>query len=140
MSESLPCIKFIYNTCNDVEAMRAFYIDLLGLPLTSFRNDEKGKWLEYNCSGIEFIWHLSPDKVEAAAEFSRQPGWDGGTLDRASCSIEYSKEGFFDVVERLKQAGVTAAKPEAEDRGSYWAFPVLDPLGNTVEPYFQVGD
>jgi catechol 2,3-dioxygenase-like lactoylglutathione lyase family enzyme len=137
MSDSLPSIKFIYNYCRDLEAMRAFYIDQLGLPLTSFRNDDKAAYLEHNCGGIEFMWFLSTS-VQMEDEFSRQPGWPGGALDRVSCSIEYTEEGFFAAVERLKQAGAKSSKPNAEDRGSYWAFPVLDPMGNTVELFFQV--
>jgi hypothetical protein len=141
MSETgLPCIKFIYNYCNDVETVRQFYIDLLALPLTYFMNDERGRFLEFNCGGIEFMFFQSPRPAPVVTEFSRQPGWEGGTLERPSCSIEYSAADFAACVERLQRAGVTSARPAPECRGSYWAFPVLDPMGNTVEPVLQLAE
>jgi catechol 2,3-dioxygenase-like lactoylglutathione lyase family enzyme len=135
---AIPCIKFIYNYCNDVEAMRRFYIELLGLPLTFFMNDERGRFLEFNCSGIEFMFFESKSPLPVLTEFSRQPGWEGGILERPSCSIEYPPTEFQACVKRLQDAGIVSARPQPECRGSYWAFPVLDPMGNTVEPVLQL--
>jgi catechol 2,3-dioxygenase-like lactoylglutathione lyase family enzyme len=133
-----PSIKFIYNYCNDVEAMRQFYIELLGLPQTFFMNDERGRFLEFNCEGIEFMFFQASAPLPVPTEFSRQPGWEGGTLERPSCSIEYPPREFAACVKRLQTAGVRSAKPAPECHGSYWAFPVLDPMGNTVEPVLQL--
>jgi catechol 2,3-dioxygenase-like lactoylglutathione lyase family enzyme len=137
---SRPGIKFVYNYCNDIEAMHHFYIELLGLPLTFYMNDEHTRLLEHNCGGIEFLWFVAPEPLPELTEFSAQPGWDGGTLRRPSCSIEFDQAGFEAAVERLRAAGVTAWRHEPENRGSYVAYPVLDPMGNTVEPYYQIGE
>lgn len=64
-------IKFLYLMCNDVEAMRRFYTDVVGL---------------------------------------MQPGWKGA-----------GARSFFD-------------EPQWQ-QDTYWEFPVLDPMENTVEIY-----
>jgi hypothetical protein len=61
---------------------------------------------------------------------SRQPGWEGGVLQRPSWSIEYDAEDFASCVKHLQQAGVPLRLPQPECHGSYWAFPVLDPMGS----------
>jgi catechol 2,3-dioxygenase-like lactoylglutathione lyase family enzyme len=134
-----PAIKFIYNYCNDMEAMRHFYIDLLGLPLGFFMNDEHGQVFEFECCGILFLWFPADPPLPVQTEFSNQPGWQGGTLQRPSWSLEYDAADFAACVQRLQAAGVPAWQPQPECRGSYWAFPVLDPMGNTVEPVLQLG-
>jgi catechol 2,3-dioxygenase-like lactoylglutathione lyase family enzyme len=136
----MPAIRFIYSYCNDMEAMRRFYIDLLGLPLTFYMNDDRGQIFEFNCGGIELMFFPAEPRLPVQTEFSRQPGWEGGKLQHPSCSIEYDAQDFADCVARLQAAGVPALRPQPECRGSYWAFPVLDPMGSTVEPVLQLGD
>jgi hypothetical protein len=132
-------IKFVYNYCSSIDAMRFFYTELIGLNETSYQNDPDWKWLVYKCGGFEFMFFEAPG-LSAASEFSEQPGWDGGTLPRVSWSIEVPEADFADAVARLSAAeGVRcfADKPVwAQD--SYWSFPVLDPMGNTAEIYSMV--
>jgi hypothetical protein len=120
--------------------MRHFYIDLLGLPLTFYMNDERGKIFEFECGGVLFLWFPADPPLPVPTQFSRQPGWEGGTLQQPSWSLEYSAADFRACVQRLQAAGGPLRQPQPECRGSYWAFPVLDPMGNTVEPVLQLGD
>ena len=134
-------IKYVYAYANDLDAMRRFYTDLVGMTEGAFRNDEQWGWLVYKCAGFQLMFFrseppLSPAPVET--RWALQPGWnDGEVRDGAeifSWSIRVPESAFADTVARLKEAGVESyyEKP-MWFQDSYWGFPVRDPMGGTVE-------
>lgn len=127
-------LSFIYLYATDLAAMRHFYTDLLGLSETSYQEGPEG-WLGYKSGALEFLIFPAP-AASPPAGWAVQPGWDGGTEPRVSWSIDVGPEKFRPTVAALKDSGAEcfAADPRwCQD--SYWAFPVRDPMGNTVEVY-----
>ena len=125
-------LRFLYIHCTDLEAMRHFYTDLLGLTETFYTPGPEGA-LAYACDELQFTIFSVESAGPVLAEWHRQPGWEGGTLPGTSWSIvAESKEAFAASVARLVEARVPAFF-EAPRWLGYWSFPIKDPIGNTVE-------
>jgi catechol 2,3-dioxygenase-like lactoylglutathione lyase family enzyme len=131
----MPTVRFVYAYCNDLEAMRRFYADLLGLPQTSVENGRNGGFIELDCGGFRLAFLQAAAPRPVATELSKLPGCTGGEIEQALCSIEYSAEDYAAVIARLAAAGHHSPQPDGE-----WSYPVLDPMGNTVEVYRAFGD
>jgi catechol 2,3-dioxygenase-like lactoylglutathione lyase family enzyme len=124
---------------NDIDAMRHFYTDLVGLAEGSYRNDAQYGWLTYDCGGFEFMCFRTSQPLPVPEQFSAQPGWEGGQRLAISWSVSIPEAQFAEVVQRLKSDGVKCfAEQPLWAQDSYWSFPVLDPTGNTVELYCEV--
>lgn len=125
-------LRFLYVFADDLDAMRTFYSDLIGLD-EFFHAAGADGGLGYRCDRLQFTILPDPDAVRADAAWHRQPGWEGGTLLTPSWSIESeSREAFAAAVDRLRAAGVPLLHDQPRWVG-YWSFPVRDPMGNTVE-------
>jgi catechol 2,3-dioxygenase-like lactoylglutathione lyase family enzyme len=125
-------LRFLYIHCADLETMRRFYTDLLGLT-ESFYAAGRGGALAYACDELQFTIFPAESAEPAPVEWHRQPGWEGGTLPGISWSIvAESREAFAASVARLVAADVPAFFETPRWLG-YWSFPVKDPMGNTVE-------
>jgi catechol 2,3-dioxygenase-like lactoylglutathione lyase family enzyme len=131
-------IAYIYQSCNDLPAMRHFYTDLLGMDEGSYQEGEQG-WLVYDCGGLLFMIFPSTYELEQAGGWGMQPGWAGGSVEALSWSVEVPAERFAAVVAALQGEGVEAYfdKPQWF-QDSYWGYPVKDPMGNTVEVFRNV--
>ncbi|MBN2083154.1 VOC family protein [bacterium] len=129
-------VRFFYLLCNDVEAMRGFYTDLLGMQETNYMNEPEMGWLCYAFGDIEFMFFRAENTLPVPDKYASQPGWPGGELEVPSWSVLIPEEDFAATVQALINAGVPtfAAKPMF-CLDNYWSFPVLDPMGNTVEVY-----
>lgn len=110
--------------------MRHFYTELVGLDEFFFSDDDRS--IGYRCGSIQFSVHEVAGAEPSEVGFASQPGWDGGTTGLPSWSVTYSEDQFHAAVERLRAAGVPAAHGEPA-WVHYWSYPVLDPMGNTVE-------
>lgn len=129
-------VPFVYHVCNDVEAMRRFYVDLLGMEQSAFLDTKEFGFLALECGGLQLMWFRADEPLPVADAFACQPGWAGGTLDVSSFSTLVPEEDFTAVYERLKDAGVKMFEPVPHWRqDSYWGLSVLDPMGQTVEVY-----
>ena len=129
-------IRFLHNVCNDVEAMRRFYVDLLGMEQAAFRDAEDFGWLALQCDGFQAMWFRGDGALPVPTEFTCQPGWDGGVLDLTSWAVHIPEARFRAVFEALRDAGVTLFEPlPAWRQDCYWGLSALDPMGATVEVY-----
>jgi catechol 2,3-dioxygenase-like lactoylglutathione lyase family enzyme len=132
-------VKFVYSLCNDIEAMRHFYTDLLGMEEIAFYSDEEQKfgYLSYLCAGgLEFDFFYTGQEVAVQKDWSWQPGYEGGTSPITSWSVQIPEADFPTVVARLQKDGVKSFNENPFwCLDSYWAFPVADPQGYTVEVY-----
>jgi catechol 2,3-dioxygenase-like lactoylglutathione lyase family enzyme len=125
-------LRFLYLPCRDLEAMRRFYTDLVGLTETYHAPGPEGG-LAYACDRLQLTFFAAPDAAPNAAGWHRQPGWAGGTVAGASWSIVADDEAAFRAAAaRLTEAGVPRHAEHPRWVG-YWSFPVRDPMGNTVE-------
>ena len=132
-------LKFLYNQCNDVKAVKEFYGDLLGMEVASFMDKPEFGWLNIRSEGFEVMFFRADSKLEVPTEFAFQPGDGGGPRAAASWSVNVPEAEFRATVDRLRKARVKAmTKAPTWRQDSYWGFTVLDPAGNTVEVYCAV--
>ncbi|MBN2381034.1 VOC family protein [candidate division WOR-3 bacterium] len=127
-------VKFLFNVCNDIDEIRHFYTDIMGMQEQAFMNDENFGYLSYHCDNFDFMFFRAEEKLPVITEWACQPGWAGGTLETTSWGIMMPFEEFKSVYKRMKTQGVPLFKPEPEWRhDSYWGLSVMDPMGNTIE-------
>ena len=132
-------LKFIYNVCNDVAAIKRFYGDLLGMKIASFMDKPEFGWVNIASDGFEFMFFRAEGKFIEPTEFAMQPGDGGGPRQATSWSVAIPEQDYGATIERVRQAGVKAMTSTPTWRqDSYWGFTVLDPAGNTVEVYCAV--
>jgi hypothetical protein len=128
-------IRFLFTFCTDVDVMRHFYTELMGMTECSYCNEEQWGWVCYRSEGFELMFLRAPD-VKPLPGFAAQPGWEGGEALITSWSVEVTEEDFAETWRRLVEDGVKLFKPVPEWRqDSYWGISVLDPMGNTLEVY-----
>ena len=128
-------MPFIYNFCNDVEAVRDFYVRLLGMAEASYQNTEQFGWLNIAAGGFEFMYFRVDDPLPKR-EFAGQPGDGGGPGLHTSWSVLIPESAFETTCQRLREANVPSMTPTPTWRqDSYWGITVMDPAGNTVEVY-----
>jgi catechol 2,3-dioxygenase-like lactoylglutathione lyase family enzyme len=126
-----PGVKFIYLFCNDLQKMRHFYTDLVGLKEIYYSEDPDGT-VAYDCDGLQFTIMLDPKARNATQAWARQPGWEGGNQPSLSWSICLTENEYGKVIKKLQEEVVVAFYEQPQWQG-YWSFPVKDPMGNTVE-------
>lgn len=127
-------VKFLFSVCNDIDAMRHFYTDILGLTEKAYMNDENFGWLNYQCDGFEFMFFRADKKIPVLTEWASQPAWEGGTAEVTSWGIMMPVKKFAEAYEIMEKEGIPMFKPEPEWRfESYWGLSVMDPMGNTIE-------
>ncbi|MCE9636847.1 MAG: VOC family protein [Planctomycetes bacterium] len=138
MTDATPraTIRFLFNVCNDVEAMRRFYVDDLGLKQDSFQDTPEFGWLSLQCEGFQAMWFRADNPQPIARMWAMQPGWQGGTAEVVSWGIWVPEAEFAAVFERLAKSGAPLfrAVPEWRQNG-YWGLSVRDPMGATIEVY-----
>jgi catechol 2,3-dioxygenase-like lactoylglutathione lyase family enzyme len=131
-----PAIKFIFIYANDVEQMRNFYTNILGLEEVCFINEGGFGYINYNMGGFEFMIFKTDKPIPIHQEWQAQPGYPGGTGYLPSWSVIIDKSCFESVVQKCRDAGLKTFSDKPEWRQeSYWGFTVADPMGNTVEIY-----
>lgn len=132
--EAKANVRFVYNFCNDLAAMRRFYTGLLGLDEAGYSEDHR--YLAYRSEGFQLMFFRPDAEVPVKKGWADQPTYEGGSEYVTSWSVEVPEEEFAAAVERLRAAGVESFAAEPDWRvDSYWGFTVKDPMGNTVEVY-----
>lgn len=119
--------SFLYLHTADLAAARGFYSEMLGLDEIVASEEVIG----YRIGALQLTIakHENPPAVEG---WSRQLGWEGGTTAVPSWGVEVADDAFGPTVRRLRATPSPAWSSEPVWVG-YWSFPVLDPMGNTVE-------
>lgn len=138
MSDKKPqiSINVLYLYCNDINAIRHFYKDILGLGEHDF-----GMPKEFYCGktsdGITMMWARSKDgNLPKRESWVDLPGVECGKLEEVSWGIQIPSDLFPEIVSKFKTEDTESRFPNpiwAQD--SYWAFPVRDPMGYTVEVF-----
>ena len=132
-------LRFVYNQCNDVKAIKEFYGDILGMKIAAFMDKPEFGWVNIASEGLEFMFFRADNKLEVPTEFAMQPGDGGGPRAATSWSVCIPEQDYRATVEKLRKAGAKAMTQAPTWRQeSYWGFTVLDPAGNTVEVYCSV--
>ena len=131
-----PGVRFLYIPAADLDAMRTFYTELLGLEEIYFG---AGESLGYSCAGFQFTILHDPAAPTPPPGWATQPGWRGESVSAVSWSVELTEPAFRAAVDRLRQRGVDALHDLPVWVG-YWSFPVRDPAGYTVEVTWPAED
>lgn len=127
-------VRFLFNVCNDIDAIRHFYTDILGMQEKAYMNEENFGWLNYQSDGFEFMFFRADKEIPVITEWASQPGWEGGTLETTSWGMMMPFDQFKAAYEKMKEEDVPTYKSEPEWRHeSYWGISVMDPMGNTIE-------
>ncbi len=129
-------IKFLFVMCNDVDVIRHFYTDLLGMTESSYMNTDDWAWICYKSGNMEFMFFRGHEELPVNDEWTWQPGW-GGDVDGVSWAINVPEDMYADMVRAIIDDGdVPMHEPCPEWRQeSYWGWTIMDPMGNTVELY-----
>lgn len=122
-------VRFLYLHCRDLDTVRHFYSELVGLSEVYF---SPGEAVAYRCDQLQFTVLQSDRPLPAVSGWAAQPGWEGGTSAYPSWSVECNRAALDGAVQRLRASGVLA-QHEAPVWVGYWSFPVRDPMGWTVE-------
>jgi catechol 2,3-dioxygenase-like lactoylglutathione lyase family enzyme len=131
-----PRFRFIFNVCNDVAAMRRFYVDLLGLQEEAFMDTPEFAYLSVEAGGFEVMWFRADAALPVPSDFASQPGWEGGTLEATSWAVYIPEDRFEAVCRELVSSGAKLFDEQpAWRQDSYLAVSALDPMGVTVEIY-----
>lgn len=78
----------IFIWCNDISAMRDFYSKILGMKEFSFSTDGLYDYLGYEINNGPKLFFLSHNKnLEKTSEWSKQPAFVQGTLERTSWTV-----------------------------------------------------
>jgi catechol 2,3-dioxygenase-like lactoylglutathione lyase family enzyme len=138
MSADTPraAIRYLFNVCNDVAAMRRFYVEVLGMTKAAFMDTPEFGYLALDCGTWQAMWFRADAALPVPREFAGQPGWAGGTIEATSWAVAIPEDRFAEVLGALVAAGAPLFQPDPEWRqDSYWGVSVLDPMGVTVEVY-----
>ncbi|MHA2143010.1 MAG: VOC family protein [Candidatus Thorarchaeota archaeon] len=133
-------IDFVYRFCDDIKAMRSFYTDLIGLTETIYTNEEEYAFIGYKGGGFTLYIvrgdTVKPEKIG----WTKQPGYDGGTIETTSYTINVPEDEFRAVLKRLRDADVEAFSDKPRwSYDEYWSYIVKDPMGVTIEVYMKPG-
>jgi len=129
-------IRFLFNICNDIDEMKKFYTDFLGMQQVSYMNDSSFGWLCYQCEGFQFMFFRSDIPIPVNEIWDSQPGYQGGEGNRTSWAIEVPENEFKDKVIKIQQSDIRKFNTNPEWRqDNYWGLSIMDPMGNTIEFY-----
>lgn len=119
---------FTYIFTNDLYAMKRFYSGILHLEQIWDSDDS----IAYKIGDHQLDIEHDQDFKPLSQRFSWQPGWAGGTEMRTCWSLECDRADFDQIIASA-QAAKTPAFHASPRWVGYWSFPLLDPMGNTIE-------
>lgn len=130
-------VRFLYAFCNDVNAMRRFYTELLAMKEGTFLDTENWAWVTYKSEGFEIMFFRWDHPLPVEERWAWQPGEAKvESVPLISFSLHYAWPQFMEAVKRLQQGAVRAQTEKPTWRqGSYWGWTIADPMGHTIEVY-----
>lgn len=129
---------FVYNYCNDVNAIRQFYGELLGMEEVSFKNEDDShwNWVIYKSGEVQFLFFQLDQPAPTVDGWAMLPGpGQGDLLPTASYSVTGLDEAKFKQVYQSSKEMKIKANPEVPTwrQDSYWGLTLKDPSGRTIE-------
>ena len=117
---------------HDLDAARAFYGGVLGLP----EGRSADTWIDYNLFGHQIVAHLDPAKRRDGSQTISNPV-DGHAVPVPHFGVILEMEQFDELADRMKAAGCPFViepyvrfKGEAGEQATMF---FLDPSGNALE-------
>ena len=112
MSNPKIHISTIFKWCTDIEAMRRFYTDLLGLEETFFQHEGSQGWLTYKSQDVQIVFIQTETPLPVATEWAKQPGYAEGSLETSSWVMTVSYAEFSKIVERVQTTVYPSLTPQ----------------------------
>ena len=130
-------VSWINIAVNDIDEMRHFYSELIGLNEYAYHLNENFGMLAYDCGGFYFAFVQAFQELPVESEISHSPSYGPKPYYGTSFSIEVDKVRFDEIVGKMKDEGVKSAtdEPETSYHGEI-VYRALDPMGYTVEIYY----
>lgn len=138
MSKSQIYINTIFRWCNDVDPIRHFYTDLLGLEETYYRNDEEHGWLTYKIGDTQLVFTRASSPLPVEAEWAKAPAYQGGTKELESWVMAVNKDNYQTIVQGIKASDALIYDGELEREELLLM--VKDPMGFTIELWLETDD
>jgi len=109
--------------CNDIDKMRHFYSELLGLEETYYQNDSERGWYSCLAENIQLVC------VRAGLPLPVRESWEQPIDDENSPTwqIKLPMETLLTALNRLKTAGVQSIKSQDN------TIIVFDPMGSPIQ-------
>lgn len=131
-------IDYVYRWSDDLEEMRRFYTELIGLQEISNSVEEEHGYVAYKCVGFTLYILRGKEVRPEMSGWTKQIGREGGTIERTSYTIRVPESAFRDTVTRLRKAGVQSLHEMPKwFHNEYWSYIVQDPMGATIEVYMK---
>lgn len=124
---------YFMNICKDIDAVRYFYSELIGLRENNF---VKNSHIDYSARGKTMIFFEGDTLFKDLESYSEK--FSNKSSGKYSWCIKIEKEKFSNVVTRLLNAGIKLLIDKRDWRQEgIWLFSVIDPAGNIVEIYSE---
>ncbi|MHA2032233.1 MAG: VOC family protein [Candidatus Kariarchaeaceae archaeon] len=133
-------INDLFIWCNNVDEMKMFYSELIGLNEVWYDPEPKTgpPYIVYklgNNQSLHFIGRSN--KIEVNQNWSYQPSSEiESGIEKFSWTLELSKYLLEEIVQRLGENQIQTFQKEITTRSGYSAISVLDPMGNTIDLYY----
>ncbi len=123
---------FIFHLCNDIDKVRFFYTELLGLHELEYKKDT---YVDYKFKETTIMFSAKENILSGIKNFNSK---HQNEFEPFSWSIEVTEDLFPVIVNKLCKAGIkTIQKVPAWNHDGYWSFSVLDPMGNNIQIYME---
>lgn len=124
----MPSLSTVFFWCRNVQDMRKFYSDVLGMQEIYSGDDA----VSYRVGDLQWFFLKASGRVDVLDEWASQPGYTVGKAEVPSWIVEVEPERFEEIVEDLKSRGVESLGDPREFKGhkQFW---IRDPMGTTIE-------
>jgi hypothetical protein len=122
-----------FNLCDNVNAIRYFYTELIGLKETAFKPNS---YIEFKIKGKTMMFYQADKIFKRLKSFKH--GYINDKNENLSWSLNLEEETFTATVNKLIYADIEILNNEPVWMpDGYWSFSVLDPMGNRLEIFME---
>ncbi|MBZ0282742.1 MAG: VOC family protein [Anaerolineae bacterium] len=132
MLKSIRNLDYTIIFCRDIEAMKHFYRDILGFPVSR----DSGTWVEFQLGSVRLTLNSRGSGYDGVREHHGAPLLDGAGLQLAFRVAPAEVDSCFD---ELQQKGVSILQPPTtHQRTNHRTLFFKDPENNILEIYAEV--
>ena len=130
-------INDLFMWCNDINAIRQFYTEILGLIEGWYDpKPELGPpYVVYKLANNQSLHFLKKNETDITDEnwsYQSSSAIPNG-IEKTSWTLNVSKSTADEILKRIQQRGAKSYQETIESRSGYSAITLLDPMGNTID-------
>jgi len=127
-------IDTIQRFCNDIDAIRRFYTELLGLEPTFSANDAERGYISYDFAGVQLLFLRATAQQPVPTGFAKHPGYAGGTAEQTLLVVDVGKRDMQQLYAKARAMQIEILGDGIIQNAQGQRQLVLrDPMGVTVE-------